>query len=409
MLIKEKIEQIREDFPILGITVHGKPLIYLDNAATTQKPKQVIEKMTEANYTANSNIHRGVHFLSQKATTAHEEAREVVRSFINAAESREIVFTRGTTEAINLIAFSFGETFCKPGDEIIVSEMEHHSNIVPWQMLCKRKGLVLKVVPIDDSGVLDMDVYASMLNEKTKIVSIAYVSNVLGTINPVEEIIRLAHDKNIPVLIDGAQALSHIKTDVQALDVDFIVFSAHKMYGPTGIGALYGKAELLEKMEPYQGGGEMIDTVSFSGTTYNEIPFKFEAGTPDFISSVGFAEAILYMESLGIDEIKAYEDFLLNYATEQLLATVDGVRIIGTASAKCSVLSFLIGDTHPFDIGTLLDQLGIAVRTGHHCAQPLMERYKISGTIRASFSFYNTIEEVDIFIKAVKRVALMLG
>lgn len=409
MLIKDKIEQIRADFPILGITVHGKPLIYFDNAATTQKPRQVIEKMTEATYTANSNIHRGVHYLSQKATIAHEDAREVVRSFINAAESREIVFTRGTTEAINLIAFSFGETFCKPGDEIIVSEMEHHSNIVPWQMLCKRKGLVLRVVPIDDAGVLDMDAYATMLNEKTKIVSIAYVSNVLGTINPVEEIIQLAHDKNIPVLIDGAQALSHLKTDVQALDVDFLVFSGHKMYGPTGIGALYGKAEWLEKMEPYQGGGEMIDTVSFTGTTYNEIPFKFEAGTPDFISSVGFAEAILYMQSFGIDHIKTYEDYLLTYATEQLLAEVEGVRIIGTAASKCSVLSFLVNDIHPFDIGTLLDQLGIAVRTGHHCAQPLMERYNISGTIRASFSFYNTIEEVDLFVKAVKRVALMFG
>lgn len=409
MLIKDKINTIREDFPILSLTVHGKPLIYLDNAATTQKPRQVIEKMTEANYTANSNIHRGVHYLSQKATMAHEEAREVIRSFVNAKDSKEIIFTRGTTEAINLIAFSFGETFCNAGDEIIVSEMEHHSNIVPWQMLCERKGMTLKVVPVDDNGVLDMKAYAELLNEKTRLVSLAYVSNVLGTINPVRDIIRLAHDKDIPVLLDGAQALSHVKTDVQELDVDFLVFSAHKMYGPTGIGALYGKEEWLDKMEPYQGGGEMIETVSFSGTTYNALPFKFEAGTPDFISSVGFAEAIKYMESLGIDEIKAYEDYLLKYATERLVAEVDGFRIIGQAPSKCSVLSFLINDIHPFDLGTLLDQLGIAVRTGHHCAQPLMERYDIVGTIRASFSFYNTVEEVDTFVNAVKKVALMFG
>lgn len=400
------VKEIRKDFPILERKIHGKDLIYFDNGATTQKPKCVIEAMNDAYLDKNANIHRGVHHLSQIATQAHEDARTTVQKFINAQHAHEIIFTRGTTESINLVAFSFGEAFLKEGDEVIVSTMEHHSNIVPWQMLEQRKGIKLRVVPVNEKGELDMDAFASMLNEKTKLVSIMHVSNVLGTINPVEEIIRLAHAKDIPVMIDGAQAIAHTTVDVQALDVDFYVFSAHKIYGPNGIGVLYGKEKWLNQMPPYQGGGEMIATVTFEKTVYNELPFKFEAGTPDYVGSVGLAAALNYVSKAGIKDIEAYETELLHYATEKL-SKIDGIRFFGTSDHKGAVISFLVRDIHHYDMGMLLDKLGIAVRTGHHCAQPLMQNYGIEGTVRASFSFYNTKEEIDQFVKAVERVSNM--
>jgi len=404
---KEQIQHIRIDFPILTEKVYNKDLIYFDNAATTQKPRCVVEKIEYAYYHINANIHRGVHYLSQKATEAHEEARTTVADFLHAAKREEIIFTRGTTEAINLVATSFGDAFCNEGDEIVVSMMEHHSNIVPWQMLCERKGMTLRVVPINERGELDMEVYRSLLNEKTRIVSIAHVSNVLGTINPVKEIIRIAHEKEIPVLIDGAQAVPHIPVNVVDLDADFYVFSAHKIYGPTGIGVLYGKEKWLNAIPPYQGGGEMISTVTFEKTTYNVIPFKFEAGTPDYIGSTALAEAIRYVQHIGLENIATYENELMTFATGKLME-IEGMRIFGTAAEKSSVISFLVGNIHPYDVGMLLDKLGIAVRTGHHCAQPLIDSFDIPGTVRASFAFYNTKEEIDVFIDALKRVVGML-
>ena len=405
---KLEIQHIRTDFPILEEKVYNKDLIYFDNGATTQKPRCVVEKIEEGYYHLNANIHRGVHYLSQKATEAHEAARSTVADFLHAGKLEEIIFTRGTTEAINLVATSFGEAFCHEGDEVIVSVMEHHSNIVPWQMLCERKGMKLRVVPMNERGELDLDVFKSLLNEKTKIVSIAHVSNVLGTINPVAEIIRIAHAKNVPVLVDGAQAVPHIPVNVVELDADFYVFSGHKIYGPTGIGALYGKSDWLNAIPPYQGGGEMIATVTFEKTTYNELPFKFEAGTPDYIGSTALAEALRYVQNIGLDKIAAHEHELLIYCTEKLLE-IDGMRIIGTAKEKSSVISFLVGNIHPYDLGMLLDKLGIAVRTGHHCAQPLIDSLGIPGTVRASFAFYNTKEEIDTFVAALKRVVTMLS
>lgn len=404
----EQLQHIRAEFPILSEKIYNKELIYFDNGATTQKPRCVVEKIDEGYYHLNANIHRGVHYLSQKATEAHEAARTVVANFLNAAKREEIIFTRGTTEAINLVASSFGESFVKEGDEIIVSVMEHHSNIVPWQMLCERKGAKLRVIPMNERGELQLDAFKELLNEKTRIVSVTQVSNVLGSINPVKEIIELAHAQGIPVLVDGAQAVPHIPVDVQALDADFYVFSGHKIYGPTGIGALYGKEQLLNAIPPYQGGGEMIATVSFEKTTYNELPFKFEAGTPDYIGSTALAEALKYVQEIGLEEIAAHEHELLEYATKQL-EEIEGMRIIGTAENKSSVISFLVGDIHPYDMGMLLDKLGIAVRTGHHCAQPLIDSLGIPGTVRASFAFYNTKEEIDTFVAALKRVVMMLS
>jgi cysteine desulfurase/selenocysteine lyase len=404
----EQLQHIRADFPILSEKIYNKDLIYFDNGATTQKPRCVVEKIDEGYYHLNANIHRGVHYLSQKATEAHEAARTVVAEFLHAAKREEIIFTRGTTEAINLVATSFGDAFVKEGDEIIVSVMEHHSNIVPWQMLCERKGAKLRVIPMNENGELQLDAFKTLLNEKTKIVSVTQVSNVLGSINPVKEIIELAHAQGTPVLVDGAQAVPHIPVNVQELDADFYVFSGHKIYGPTGIGALYGKEKWLNAIPPYQGGGEMIATVSFEKTTYNELPFKFEAGTPDYIGSTALAEALRYVQAIGLEEIAAHEHELLEYATKQLLK-IDGMRIIGTAANKSSVISFLVGEIHPYDLGMLLDKLGIAVRTGHHCAQPLIDSLGIPGTVRASFAFYNTKEEIDTFIAALKRVVMMLS
>ena len=403
-----EIQHIRTDFPILTEKIYNKPLIYFDNAATTQKPKAVLDRIMYGYEHLNANIHRGVHFLSQKATEAHEEARKFVASYINAASSDEIIFTRGTTEAINLVAFSYGEYACSEGDEIVISVMEHHSNIVPWQMLCERKGMKLRIIPINEKGELNPDVFRSLINTRTKLVAITHVSNVLGTINPVKEIIKAAHAGNVPILIDGAQAIPHINVDMQDLDADFYVFSGHKVYAPTGIGVLYGKREWLEKIPPYQGGGEMIQTVTFEKTTYNELPFKFEAGTPDYIGSTALAEALRYIEQTGIDRIAAYEDELTRYATNRLME-IDGMKIFGTSEHKSAVISFLVGNIHPYDIGMLLDTLGIAVRTGHHCAQPLMDELGIPGTVRASFSFYNTKDEVDAFIESLKRVVNMLA
>lgn len=397
---------IRQDFPILLDKIYNKPLVYFDNAATTQKPMCVIDRIVHGYTHGNANIHRGVHFLSQKATEEHENARTTVQHFIHAARSSEIIFTRGTTESINLVAFSFGETFCQPGDEIIISAMEHHANIVPWQMLKDRKGIVLKVIPMLPDGTLDMPAFSKLLNNKTKLVAVTHVSNVLGTINPIQEIIQLAHNSNVPVLIDGAQAVPHIAIDVQQLDVDFYVFSAHKVYGPTGIGVLYGKEEWLNKMQPYQGGGEMIAKVTFEKTTYNELPFKFEAGTPDYIGSTALATALEYIQQIGLNAIATYENDLLQYATAKL-SQVPGLKIYGEASHKSSVISFLVQGIHHYDMGTMLDKLGIAVRTGHHCAQPIMDYYGIEGTVRASFAFYNTKEEVDKLIEGVNRVVSM--
>ncbi|MBP9016871.1 MAG: cysteine desulfurase [Paludibacteraceae bacterium] len=404
---KEEIEHIRADFPILNEKIYNKDLIYFDNAATTQKPRCVVEKIEYAYFHLNANIHRGVHYLSLKATEAHEAARLIAAKFLHAEKKEEIVFTRGTTESINLVAFSFGEAFCSAGDEVVISAMEHHSNIVPWQMLCERKAMKLRVIPVSENGELDMTAYSSLLNKKTRIVSVTHVSNVLGSINPVKEIIQIAHEKNIPVLIDGAQAVPHLAVDVQELDADFYVFSGHKIYGPTGIGVLYGKEKWLNAIPPYQGGGEMISTVTFEKTTYSELPFKFEAGTPDYVGSTALAEALRYVDQIGLDKIAAYENELLRYA-EQRLKEIENIHIIGTAKNKSSVLSFLVDGIHPYDIGMLLDKLGIAVRTGHHCAQPIMDVYGIPGTVRASFAFYNTKEEIDRFTEALKKVVNML-
>ena len=403
MYIKNNIEQIRQDFPILNETVHKHQLVYLDNAATTQKPLSVIKKIEEGYTRQNANVHRGVHFLSQMATEAHEDARKTVQNFLGAEHSHEIIFTRGTTESINLVAYSFGETFLKEGDEIIVSEMEHHSNIVPWQLLRTRKNIIIKVIPFNEKGELDLDVYASLFTERTRLVAVNHVSNVLGTINLVEDIIKTAHSHNVPVLIDGAQSVPHISVNVKDLDVDFYVFSGHKIYGPTGMGVLYGKEKWLDAMVPYQGGGEMIAQVSFENTTFNELPYKFEAGTPDFIGSTALAEAIRYVQNIGIEEIATYETYLLNYATEKLKNLGD-IRIFGTSEHKSAVISMQVGDIHHYDIGTLLDKLGIALRTGHHCAQPIMKHFGIEGTLRASFALYNTTEEIDALIAGIERV-----
>ncbi|MDH8701313.1 cysteine desulfurase/selenocysteine lyase [Dysgonomonadaceae bacterium PH5-43] len=400
------VEEIRKDFPILHQEVYGKPLVYLDNAATTQKPIQVIKKIEEVYSSINANIHRGVHYLSQRATESHEEARKAVQQYINAASSNEIIFTRGATESINLVASSFCRSQCKPGDEVILTTMEHHANIVPWQLQQDITGIKINVVPINDKGEMRIEDLAELISSKTKLISIAHVSNVLGTINPVEDIVKLAHNYGIPVMLDCAQSVQHIPLDVQALDCDFMVFSSHKMYGPTGIGILYGKEKWLDKLPPYQGGGEMIAHVSFEKTTFNELPFKFEAGTPDYVGSAALIEAIKYINRIGLDNINAYEDYLLKYATEKLNA-IDGMRIIGLAEQKSSVISFLVKNIHHYDMGMLLDRLGIAVRTGHHCAQPLMEFFGIEGTVRASFSFYNTVEEIDILAEGIERVAGM--
>ena len=400
------IEDIRKDFPILSKTIYNKPLVYLDNAATTQKPLLVIEAMNNEYLNVNSNVHRGVHWLSQQATELHESARETLRKFINAKSTNEIIFTRGTTESINLVASSFVEGFMNAGDEVIVSEMEHHSNIVPWQLQMARKGIALKVAPIDDEGNLDMEAFKKLFSERTKLVSIAHVSNVLGTVNPIDEIIQFAHSQGVPVLVDGAQSAPHFAIDVQAMDCDFFALSGHKMYGPTGIGVLYGKEEWLDRMPPYQGGGEMIETVSFDKVTFEKPPLKFEAGTPDYVATHGLATAVDYLLDLGMDNIQKHEAMLTKYAMEQL-STIKDIRFIGTPRQKDAVVSFLVGDIHPFDLGTLLDRLGIALRTGHHCAQPLMQRLGIQGTVRASFGLYNTKEEIDVLVKGIERVAAM--
>lgn len=400
------VEEIRADFPILARTVYGKPLVYLDNGATTQKPRCVVDAITDEYYSVNANVHRGVHFLSQQATELHEASRETVRRFINARSTNEIVFTRGTTESINLLASSFGEAFLGEGDEVIVSTMEHHSNIVPWQLLQMRKGIKLRVIPINDCGELLLNEYERLFTERTRIVCVTHVSNVLGTVNPVKDMIATAHAHGVPVLVDGAQSIPHMPVDVQALDADFYVFSGHKVYGPTGVGVLYGKEEWLDKLPPYQGGGEMIQHVSFERTTFNELPFKFEAGTPDYIGTTGLARALDYVTTLGMDRIAAYEHDLTEYATRRL-KEIPGMRIFGEAAEKGSVISFLVGDIHHFDMGTLLDRLGIAVRTGHHCAQPLMQRLGIEGAVRASFALYNTKEEIDALVAGVERVSRM--
>lgn len=400
------IQKIREDFPILSRKIYGKPLVYLDNGATTQKPRCVVEAIVDEYYSVNANVHRGVHFLSQQATELHEAAREKVRDFINAKSTNEIVFTRGTTESINLLATSFGEAFINEGDEIIVSEMEHHSNIVPWQMLAERRGASIRVIPIDDKGELLLDEYEKLFTEKTRIVCVTHVSNVLGTINPVKRIVDIAHQHGVPVLVDGAQSAPHIKIDVQDIGCDFFAFSGHKIYGPTGVGVLYGKEDLLDKLPPYQGGGEMIQNVSFEKTTFNELPYKFEAGTPDYVGTNSLAKALDYVSAIGMDNIFAYEHELTRYATEQL-SNIEGMRIFGQSDNKDAVISFLVRDIHHLDMGTLLDRLGIAVRTGHHCAQPLMTHYGIEGTVRASFGIYNTKEEIDVLVAGIKRVSGM--
>jgi len=401
------IDKIRADFPILKREVNGKPLIYFDNGATTQKPQSVIDAITHYYTDMNSNVHRGVHYLSQISTDAFEVTRRKVQELIHAKHDYEVIITKGTTDGLNLIATCFGQAFVHEGDEIIVSAMEHHSNIVPWQMLCEQKGAHLRVIPMNDKGELDMEAYQNLLSERTKLVSVTYVSNSLGTINPVEEIIRLAHAQHVPVALDAAQAIQHIKIDVQALDVDFLLFSGHKMYAPTGVGVLYGKESILNAMPPYQGGGDMIKEVTFEKTTYNELPFKFEAGTPNIEAGICLGDAIDYLNSVGIAEIAAYEQELLNYATEAL-SQVPGIKFIGTADQKCSVISFLIDGTHPYDVGVILDKLGIAVRTGHHCAQPVMDRFNIPGTIRMSLAMYNTKEEVDSLVAGLKRATQML-
>ena len=398
----------RKDFPILDQQVNGYPLVYFDNAATSQKPKVVIDALNDYYQTINSNIHRGVHHLSQLATARFEEARRAVQQFIHAPHAHEVILTKGTTESINLVASSFCQRFLHAGDEVVVSEMEHHANIVPWQLACERHGATLRVLPFDDRGMLRMEELDSLLNEKTRIVAVNHVSNTLGTINPVAEIIRKAHAKGIPVLVDGAQAAGHLPIDVQALDCDFYCFSGHKMYAPMGVGVLYGKEQWLNEMPPYQGGGEMIKTVTFARTTYNELPYKFEAGTPAVGDVIGLQTAIEYINSIGLEVIAGQEQALLEYATQQLLQ-IDGLQIVGTAPHKSSIISFNINNLHPFDIGTLIDQMGIAVRTGHHCSMPIMEHFSIPGTVRASFAFYNTEEEIDRLVAAVKKAVMMLS
>ncbi len=399
-------ELIRKDFPILSRTVYDRPLVYLDNAATTQKPLCVLDAMRDEYLNVNANVHRGVHYLSQKATDLHEAARERVRSFINAESTDEIIFTRGTTESINLVVSSFCDEFMEEGDEVIVSVMEHHSNIVPWQLQAAKKGIAVKVIPMDDRGELKLDEMEKLFTARTKMVSVAHVSNVLGTVNDVDEIVEIAHRHGVPVMIDGAQSAPHMKVDVRAMDCDFFAFSGHKIYGPTGVGVLYGKREWLDRLPPYQGGGEMIESVSFEKTVFAQLPFKFEAGTPDYVATHGLATAIDYVERIGLDNIAEYEKELTQYCMDQL-RSIDGMRIFGTSERKDAVVSFLVGDIHHLDMGTLLDRLGIAVRTGHHCAEPLMQRLGIQGTVRASFALYNTKEEIDILADGIRRVSRM--
>ena len=400
------IQKVRDDFPILSRTVYDRPLVYLDNAATTQKPLCVLDAMRDEYLNVNANVHRGVHSLSQQATDLHEAARETVRRFIYAPKTEEIIFTRGTTESINLVVSSFCEEFMGEGDEVIVSVMEHHSNIVPWQLQAAKRGIALKVIPLDDSGNLLMDEYEKLFSDRTKIVSVAHVSNTLGTVNPVKDIVRIAHEHGVPVMVDGAQSTPHFKVDVQDLDCDFFAFSGHKIYGPTGVGVLYGKEEWLDRLPPYQGGGEMIESVSFERTVFERLPFKFEAGTPDYVATHGLATALNYVSALGMDNIAAHERELTAYCMEQM-QTIPGIRLFGTTPDKDAVVSFLVGDIHHLDMGTLLDRLGIAVRTGHHCAQPVMDRLGVQGVVRASFALYNTKEEIDALVSGVKRVATM--
>lgn len=400
------VTKIREDFPILSRKVYDRPLVYLDNGATTQKPLCVLDAMREEYLNVNANVHRGVHYLSQQATDLHEQAREKVRKFINAGSVNEIIFTRGTTESLNLVVSSFCDGFMSEGDEVIVSVMEHHSNIVPWQLQAARRGISLRVIPMNDKGELLLDEYEKLFTERTKIVSVTHVSNVLGTVNPVKEIVRIAHEHGVPVMVDGAQSTPHFAVDVQDIDCDFFAFSGHKMYGPTGVGVLYGKEDWLDRMPPYQGGGEMIESVSFEKTVFEHLPFKFEAGTPDYVATHGLATAIDYISSIGIDNISRHEQELTRYCMERM-QEIDGIRLFGTANDKDAVVSFLVGDIHHLDMGTLLDRLGIAVRTGHHCAQPLMIRLGIQGTVRASFAMYNTKEEIDVLVEGIKRVSKM--
>ena len=400
------IQQVRDDFPILARTVYDKPLVYLDNAATTQKPLCVLDAMRDEYLNVNANVHRGVHYLSQQATDLHEAARETVRQFINAPKPEDIIFTRGTTESINLVVSSYVDAFMHEGDEVIVSVMEHHSNIVPWQLQAARKGIALRVIPMTDAGALDMQAFEQLFNERTRFVSVAHVSNVLGTVNPVKDICRIAHSHGVPVLVDGAQSTPHFKVDVQDIDCDFFAFSGHKIYGPTGVGVLYGKETWLDRMPPYQGGGEMIESVTFERTVFEKLPFKFEAGTPDYVATHGLATALKYVSSLGLDNIAAHERELTTYCMEQM-RTIPGMRLFGDTPNKDAVVSFLVGDIHHLDMGTLLDRLGIAVRTGHHCAQPLMERLGIQGTVRASFALYNTKDEIDALVNGIRRVSTM--
>ena len=405
-MIPFDIQKIRADFPILNREVYGKKLVYFDNGATTQKPQAVIDALVNYYTRDNSNIHRGVHYLSQVATAAYEEARENVRAYINAKEKHEVVFTKGTTDSLNLMAHAFGEKFINEGDEVIISALEHHSNLVPWQVLCKKKNAILKIVPVNDKGDFIFSEFEKMISPNTKLVAVTHISNALGTINPIKEIIEKAHETNIPVLIDGAQGMPHTSVDVQALDCDFYAFSGHKMYAPMGVGVLYGKEKFLEEMNPYQMGGEMVDQVSYENTTYNELPFKFEAGTPNVEAVIGLNAAINYIKSIGIEQIAKHEDELLRYATSEL-KKIEGIRLIGEAEHKAGVVSFLIGDIHPFDAGTIIDHFGIAIRTGHHCAQPIIDHFKVPGTIRASFAMYNEIEEINQLIKAIKQVKKM--
>ena len=400
------IQQVRDDFPILARTVYDKPLVYLDNAATTQKPLCVLDAMRDEYLNVNANVHRGVHYLSQQATDLHEAARETVRQFINAPKTEEIIFTRGTTESINLVVSSYVDAFMHEGDEVIVSVMEHHSNIVPWQLQAARKGIALRVIPMTDTGALDMQAFEQLFNERTRFVSVAHVSNVLGTVNPVKDICRIAHSHGVPVLVDGAQSTPHFKVDVQDIDCDFFAFSGHKIYGPTGVGVLYGKEDWLDRLPPYQGGGEMIESVTFERTVFEKLPFKFEAGTPDYVATHGLSTALKYVSSLGMDNVAAHERELTTYCMEQM-RTIPGMRLFGDTPQKDAVVSFLVGDIHHLDMGTLLDRLGIAVRTGHHCAQPLMERLGIQGTVRASFALYNTKDEIDALVNGIRRVSTM--
>ncbi len=401
------IQNIREDFPILKQEIYGKPLVYLDNAATTQKPVQVIKAMDDLYYRLNSNIHRGVHYLSEESTSAHENARQNMADFIHAKRMSEIIFTRGTTEAVNLVAYSFGEAFIHEGDEILITEMEHHSNFVPWQMLAERKSAKLIVLKFEEDGSLSLEKFKAAITDKTKIVSFTHVSNALGTINPIKEMIQIAHDADVPVFVDAAQSIQHLQVDVQALDCDFLAFSGHKIYGPTGIGVLYGKEKYLEAMPPFHGGGEMISSVSIEKTTYNELPFKFEAGTPNYVGAIGLDAAIQYISQIGLENILQHEEALFHYATEKLLQ-IDGLKMIGTAQQKTSVLSFVLDGIHPYDMGTMLDKTGVAVRTGTHCAEPVMNHYNISGTIRASIALYNTQKEIDVLMKNLQKISMIL-